>query len=130
MTIRLQMITFVVPDYDPAISFFADGLGFDLISNEDQGRKRWVVVGAPGGGSRMVLARASDEAQERAIGCQTGGRVGFFLQTDTFDDTAQRITRSGGHFTEEPRNEPYGRVAVFRDPWGNLWDLIEPAGKN
>ena len=127
MGLRLGLVTIVVPDYDAGLAFFVDGLGFDLIADEDQGRKRWVVVAPPGGGARILLAQASDASQKAAIGNQAGGRVAFFLETDAFDDTARAIKTAGGALTEFPRDEPYGKVAVFRDPFGNLWDLIEPA---
>ncbi len=122
---RLGLVTLVVDDYDRAIAFFVDGLGFGLVADEDQGRKRWVVVAPPGSGAALLLARASDAAQQAAIGNQTGGRVGFFLHTDDFARDAARITAAGGVFLEDARHEPYGTVAQWRDPWGNLWDVIE-----
>lgn len=128
MGLKLGLITIVVPEYDMGTRFFVDGLGFELITDEDQGHKRWVVVAPPGGGSHILLARATNSRQSAAIGNQTGGRVGFFLQTDTFDETARAIERAGGQLTETPRDEIYGQVAVFRDPFGNLWDLIQPKG--
>lgn len=123
---RLSLITLVVPDYDPAIAFFVQGLGFTLTADEDQTRKRWVTVAPPGGGAEILLARASDAEQTRTIGNQTAGRVGFFLTTEDFKGDAAKIERAGGRFIEEPRSEPYGIVAQWRDPWGNLWDLVEP----
>ncbi|WP_172298615.1 VOC family protein [Pseudoruegeria sp. HB172150] len=122
---RLSLIALLVPDYDEAIAFFT-ALGFDLIEDTDQGEKRWVVIRPPGGGSDILLARAVDD-QAEAIGFQTGGRVGFFLTTTDFAGDAARIRAAGGFFEERPREEPYGTVAVFRDPWGNRWDLIQPA---
>lgn len=126
MPLKLNLITFVVPDYAEGLAFFVDGLGFDVIADQDQGRKRWVVVRPPGGGVDLLLARADGAAQRAAVGNQTGGRVGFFLQSEDFDGDAARILAAGGEFLEPPRNEPYGKVAQWRDPWGNLWDLIAP----
>lgn len=122
---RLNLIALVVSDYDPAIAFF-EALGFALVEDTPQGNKRWVVVRPPGGGSDILISRAMGE-QTAAIGQQTGGRVGFFLQTEDFARDASRIVAAGGAFEEAPRDEPYGQVAVFRDPWGNRWDLIQPA---
>jgi predicted enzyme related to lactoylglutathione lyase len=123
---RLKALALVVPDYDAGIAFFT-ALGFTVTADQDQGRKRWVTVCPPGGGPDLVLARADTADQRAAIGNQAGGRVFLFLQTDDFARDADRITAAGGVFEETPRNEPYGRVAVWRDPFGNRWDLIEPA---
>jgi catechol 2,3-dioxygenase-like lactoylglutathione lyase family enzyme len=123
-------LALVVPDYDAAIRFFVDVMGFELTDDIDQGRKRWVTVTPPGGGARLVLARAADAAQTAAIGNQTGGRVFLFLQTDDFWRDHARMTAEGVVFLEPPRAEPYGTVAVWRDPFGNLWDLIGPVGAN
>lgn len=133
---RLPLVTFLVPDYDAGIAFFVDGLGWSLLSDEDQGRKRWVTV-APAASppssdqrlfqAQILLAVATSETQQSALGQQTGDRVGFFLHTDDFARDAARITEAGGTLIEPPRHEPYGTVAQWRDPWGNLWDLIEPA---
>jgi catechol 2,3-dioxygenase-like lactoylglutathione lyase family enzyme len=120
----------VVPDYDPAIRFFVDVMGFTLTEDIDQGRKRWVTVTPPGGGARLVLAKAADAAQTAAIGNQTGGRVFLFLQTDDFWRDHARMTAAGVVFVELPRAEPYGTVAVWRDPFGNHWDLIGPVSAN
>lgn len=125
MSLKLAALTLLVPDYGPAVAFFT-AIGFGLVADEDQGRKRWVVVAAPGGGARILLARAEGD-QRAAIGRQFGGRVGMFLETSDFDADRDRIAAAGGRFEEAPRDEPYGRVAVFRDPWGNRWDLIAPA---
>lgn len=119
-------VALVVPDYDPAIRFFTDVLGFALTEDFDQGRKRWVTVEPPGGGVRLILAKADGEAQLAAIGNQAGGRVFLFLHTDDFWRDHARMTAAGVAFTEAPRAEPYGTVAVWRDPFGNLWDLIGP----
>lgn len=129
MTMRLAHVTIVVPDYEPAIAFYRDGLGFDLVCDQKlEDGKRWVVVRPRGaGGSGLLLAKADGTTQQAVIGNQTGGRVGFFLQTDDFDGDHARMLAAGVRFTETPRIEPYGKVAVFADPFGNLWDLIEPA---
>lgn len=124
--VRFAMTTLVVPDYDPAIAFFVGGLGFALIEDSDLGGgKRWVVVGGADGG-RLLLAKATTKAQAAAIGHQTGGRVGFFVHTDDFAGTHARLVDAGAAFEEQPRDERYGTVAVFSDPFGNRWDLIEP----
>ena len=124
---RLGAISLLVPDYAPAIAFFVSGLGWTLCEDIAQGETRWVTVAPPGGGCRIVLARADGPSQQTMIGAQGGGRVWLFLQTDDFDRDAARITAAGGQFEEPPRSEAYGRVAVGRDPWGNRWDLIQPA---
>ena len=121
----------VVRDYDEAIAYFTKTLGFVLVEDEDQGQgqgKRWVVV-KPGGsrGASLLLARAANPEQERAIGNQTGGRVGFFLHTDDFARDHARMREAGVTFLEEPRHEPYGSVVVFQDLYGNRWDLLQPA---
>jgi catechol 2,3-dioxygenase-like lactoylglutathione lyase family enzyme len=124
--VRFTMTTLVVPDYDAAIAFFVGGLGFDLIEDTDMGAgKRWVVVGGDSGG-RLLLAKAANDAQSAVIGNQTGGRVGFFVHTDDFAGTHARLVDAGATFEEQPRHERYGTVAVFSDPFGNRWDLIEP----
>ena len=125
---RVQAVALVVPDYDAGLSFYVGALGFDLICDEDRGGgKRWVMVAPPGGGAALLLARAVNDAQRAAIGNQTGGRVGFFLETTDFDADHLRMVAAGVHFEEAPRDEPYGRVAVWRDPFGNRWDLLQPA---
>ena len=124
--LTLATITLVVPDYDAGIAFYVGALGFDLIEDIDlRNGKRWVVV-RPNNGAALLLAKAADEAQRAAIGNQSGGRVSFFLHTDDFADTHARFTAAGVTFLESPRTEPYGTVAVFSDPFGNRWDLIEP----
>ncbi len=122
----LTTLALLVPDYDAAIAFYVAGLGFDLLEDVDQGTKRWVRVSPAGGDAALLLARAEGPRQTAAIGDQAGGRVFLFLQTDDFDRDALRITAAGGVFEESPRDEPYGRVAVWRDQFGNRWDLIEP----
>ncbi|OSC72333.1 extradiol dioxygenase [Streptomyces sp. 4F] len=127
---HIALVTLVVGDYDEAIRFYTEALGFRLV--EDTPRpdgSRWVVVepGVGGGGTALLLARAKGEAQRARIGDQTGGRVGFFLYTDDFARDHARMTAAGVTFLEEPRHEPYGSVAVFRDLYGNRWDLLQPA---
>ena len=123
---KLTLVALLVDDYARGIGFFA-ALGFTLIADEDQGGgKRWVVMRPAGGGSDLLMAKALG-AQRDAMGHQAGGRVGFFLETDDFDRDAAKVVAAGGVFEEEPRSEIYGRVAVFRDPFGNRWDLIQPA---
>ena len=120
---KLAYVALVVPDYDRAIGFFT-AIGFHLTADIDQGHKRWVTVSS--GGLGLVLARAETPAQISAIGNQSGGRVWLFLHSDDFDRDHARIVQAGGLFEESPRTEPYGIVAVWRDPWGNRWDLIQP----
>lgn len=125
----LAAVTLVVPDYDVGIAYFTGVLGFDLIEDSDLGEgKRWVLV-APkqSQACRILLAKAKGEEQENAIGNQTGGRVAFFLYTDDFEGDYAAYQAAGVNFMDEPREEPYGRVAVFQDAFGNLWDMIQPA---
>ncbi len=124
---RLALISLVVPDYDQAIEHYCNDLGFELIKDEPHGDKRWVVVAAPNGGSNILLARADGLEQASRIGDQTGGRVSFFLETGDFEQDFKGFCEKGVEFEEPPRSEPYGTVAVFRDAFGNRWDLIEPA---
>lgn len=127
MNRHIALVTVVVADYDEAIAWYTGKLGFQLLQDVDQGHKRWVVVGpAEGGGAALLLARASDEAQRSRIGDQTGGRVGFFLHTDDFHRDNAAMRAAGVQFLEAPREEPYATVAVFRDLYGNTWDLLEP----
>ncbi len=122
---RISLVTYLVRDYDEAIAWFEKALGFHLIEDLPQGDKRWVVMAAePGAETRMLLARAVRD-QEAGIGDQAAGRVAFFLSTDDFDAQHARMIAAGVAFEEEPRREPYGTVAVFRDLYGNRWDLIE-----
>ncbi|GAB7051908.1 VOC family protein [Catenuloplanes indicus] len=128
---NLDLVAIVVTDYDEAIRFFVDVLGFELVEDSpsltNDGRaKRWVVVRPPSGGTGLLLAKADGEAQEAAVGNQTGGRVGFFLRVDDFDATFQRLRAYGAEITGEPRHEEYGTVVVFRDLAGNRWDLLGP----
>jgi catechol 2,3-dioxygenase-like lactoylglutathione lyase family enzyme len=123
--VHLHAFTLVVPDYDSAIAFYVGKVGFDLRSDTDLGGgKRWVTVAPPGGQTAIVLARATDAPQLAAIGNQTGGRVGFFLASDDFDRDHARMIAAGVIFEETPRHEPYGTVAIWRDPFGNRWDLV------
>lgn len=124
---RLAAVALVVPDYDAAIAFYCGGLGFTLVEDIPQGAKRWVTVEPPGGGARLVLARAEGPAQEGAVGNQAGGRVFLFLRTDDFARDHARFLAAGARFEEAPRHESYGTVAVWQDPFGNRWDLIGPA---
>ena len=127
MAFALSAVTLVVPDYDAAIAFYVDGLGFEVRADLPQGPgKRWVLVAPPGGSTALLLARAANEAQRSVIGNQTGGRVAFFLTTDDFARDAARLSAAGAMFEEAPRSESYGIVAVWRDPFGNRWDLIQP----
>lgn len=120
-------ITILVREYDEAIAFFTGALGFAL--EEDTplgGGKRWVTVRPRGGGCRLLLARAEGPAQQARIGDQTGGRVGFFLESDDFARDHAGFLAAGVRFLEAPRHEAYGTVVQFEDLYGNRWDLIEP----
>jgi catechol 2,3-dioxygenase-like lactoylglutathione lyase family enzyme len=122
---RITQLALLVRDYDEAIRFFTGALGFELLEDSPVGGgKRWVRVGPPGAGAALLLARAATPGQERAIGNQSGGRVFLFLETDDFARDHARMTAAGVRFTEPPRHEPYGTVAVFLDLYGNRWDLI------
>ena len=116
-----------MPDYEAGLAFYVGKLGVRLVDDIDQGRKRWVTVEPPGGGTRLVLARAEGKRQRAAIGNQAGGRVFLFLETDDFARDHAAMLAVGVVFEEAPRHEPYGSVAVWRDPFGNRWDLIGPA---
>jgi catechol 2,3-dioxygenase-like lactoylglutathione lyase family enzyme len=126
MPVQIAAIALVVPDYDSAIAFYVGRLGFRLTEDMDQGAKRWVTVEPSGGGTRLVLARADGPVQATAIGNQAGGRVFLFLETDDFARDHAAMLAAGVTFEELPRHEPYGTVAVWRDPFGNRWDLIGP----
>lgn len=122
---QIGAFALVVPDYDAAIAFYVGTLGFDLVEDTDMGgAKRWVMVRPKGGGVSILLARAVNDAQAASIGNQTGGRVGFFLESDDFARDHAAFLAAGVTFEEDPRSEPYGAVAVFRDPFGNRWDLL------
>lgn len=124
----LTTVTLLVHDYDEAIAWFREALGFELVEDTPLGReKRWVRVAPAGGGTALLLARAADEAQRAAVGRQGGGRVFLFLETAEFDRDHAAMIRRGVVFEETPRRESYGTVAVFRDLYGNRWDLVEPS---
>ena len=126
MTQHLGAVTFIVRDYDEAISWFTRVLGFALVADTDLGSgKRWVLVGPTGGGTRLLLAKADGAEQAAAIGHAVGGRVAFFLHTDDFAGDHAAMLARGVKFREAPRYEAYGTVAVFEDLHGNGWDLIE-----
>jgi len=128
MAVRVAMTTLVVDDYDRGIAFYRDAIGLKLLADTDMGGgKRWVVLSGPSGG-RLLLAKADGEAQRAAMGKQAGGRVAFFLETDDFARDHAMFIAKGVRFAEAPRHEAYGSVAVFEDPFGNTWDLIEPKG--
>ena len=127
----IGQFSIVVDDYDDAIAFYCNKIGFDLIEDTDMGDgKRWVLIApprAPVNATRILLARAVNDTQKRAVGQQTGGRGGFFLMTDDFKTDHARMAENGVRFLEAPRHEPYGIVAVFEDLYGNKWDLLQPA---
>lgn len=126
---HMELVALVVREYEPAISFFVDILGFDLVEDvpslTNDGRpKRWVVVRPPGGVTGILLARADGDQQVEVIGRQFAGRVGLFLRVDDFDAAHDRMVGAGVVFVSTPRVEPYGKVAVFLDIEGNRWDLL------
>lgn len=126
---NIELVTIIVDEYDPAIRFFVDALGFDLEedapSTTNDGRpKRWVVVRPPGAVTGILLARADGQRQAAAVGQQMAGRVGFFLRVDDFDVAYRRMREAGVEFVTAPRTEAYGTVAVFIDIAGNRWDLL------
>lgn len=129
--VHIDLVTLVVDDYDPAIAFFVDALGFDLVEDSpsltNDGRpKRWVVVRPPGAATGLLLARADGATQAAAVGDQVAGRVGFFLRVEDFDAAQARMRAAGVEFVTAPRTEAYGRIAVFLDVAGNRWDLLGP----
>jgi catechol 2,3-dioxygenase-like lactoylglutathione lyase family enzyme len=121
-------VAVIVPSYEEGLSFFSGTLGFDIVEDTELAPgKRWVLVAPPGSSeTRLLLAMAATDEQRRAIGAQAGGRVFLFLHTDDFARDHRRYSAAGVRFLEEPRVEAYGTVAVFADPFGNKWDLIEP----
>ena len=125
---RLGAVALVVRDYDEAIDFYVGKLGFDLVEDTRlSDTKRWVLVAPPGSNeTRLLLAKAASAEQEAHIGNQTGGRVFLFLHIDDFQRDYEAMRSRGVRFLEEPRAEPYGTVAVFADPYGNKWDLVQP----
>ncbi len=125
---KIAGVTLLIPDYDSAIAFYTSILGFKLTSNVDQGDgRRFVTVEPEAGGVRLVLARAESTAEQAAIGQQAGGRVLLFLETDDFICDRAKMEAAGVLFEEATRSEPYGLVAIWRDPFGNRWDLIQPS---
>ena len=128
----IEHVALIVDDYDEAIRFFVDVLGFDLVEDSPAlttrtGRpKRWVVVRPPGARTGLLLAQADGEREARAVGDQFAGRVGLFVRVDDFEDSYDRMRQAGVQFVGEPREEPYGRVVVFLDVAGNRWDLLGP----
>ena len=129
---HIEQVALIVDDYDDAIRFFVDLLGFELLEDSpalttrDGRPKRWVVVRPPGAATSLLLARADGERQTRAVGDQFAGRVGLFLRVDDFETTYTRMRDGGVEFVTEPRLEPYGQVVVFVDIAGNRWDLLGP----
>ena len=123
---QIGAVTLLVRDYDEAIAFYVNAAGFDLLEDADLGGgKRWVRVSPKGAETCLLLAQATTPEQVARIGDQTGGRVGFFLHTDDFAREHAAMSARGVRFLEAPRHEAYGSVAVFADPFGNKWDLIE-----
>lgn len=128
---HLGLVTIVVNDYDEAIEWFTGVLGFDLVEDtlsltDDGRRKRWVVVRPPDAATGLLLAQADGSAQKSVIGRQVAGRVGFFLRVDDFDAVFRRMKAANVTFIGNPRDEVYGRCAVFVDICGNRWDLLGP----
>jgi len=122
----LGMITIVIDDYALAISHYVNDLGFALIEDKEMTpEKRWVVVAPSSDGAKILLAKAANDAQKAAIGNSTGGRVAFFFYTTNFNETYNAYKSRGIEFIESPRQEVYGQVVVFKDKYGNKWDLIE-----
>jgi catechol 2,3-dioxygenase-like lactoylglutathione lyase family enzyme len=129
MTQSIALVSLVVPDYDDAIAFYVGVLGFRLVEDSPvhTQNKRWVVVEPPGStGTKLLLARAANAEQTSRVGNQSGGRVFLFLHTDDFERDYRALKEKDVAFVRERSQEPYGMVAVFRDPWGNLWDLVQP----
>ena len=130
MPAHIGFLTLLVHDYDSAIAWFTEKLGFTLVSDTAlTPEKRWVLVAPPGGGAQLLLAKAAKPEQSARVGDQTGGRVFLFLRTDDFQRDYTAFKARGVTFLEEPRHEPYGTVAVFTDISGNKWDLVEFAAK-
>lgn len=126
MAATLGMIAIVIDEYDLAIDHYVNDLGFTLVEDTELSpEKRWVVIAPSSAGAQILLAKAANDQQVAAIGNSTGGRVGFFLYTDNFSETYESYLAKGIEFTEKPRNESFGQVVVFKDKYGNKWDLIE-----
>lgn len=122
---RLAHIALVVDDYDRAIQYYTSVLGFKLLEDEALSEtKRWVLVSPGDGSCQLLLAKAATEVQQQAIGNQSGGRVFLFLHTDSFDEDHARLLQNSVEIVRGPEQMPYGKVLVFRDMYGNLWDLI------
>ena len=120
-------ISLLVSDYNDAIHFYVNVLGFSLLEDIDMGHgKRWVRVAPAGAQTSLLLVKATNSAQETQIGCQAGGKVFIFLHTDDFYADYNKLCTLGVNFLEKPRDEPYAIVAVFQDPFGNKWDLLQP----
>jgi catechol 2,3-dioxygenase-like lactoylglutathione lyase family enzyme len=129
VTQHLALLSLLVPEYEDGIAFFVGKMGWDLLEDTDLGGgKRWVRVAPAAAQTGFLLARAVGDEQVATIGQQGGGRVWLFLQTDDFAADHAAMLAKGVHFEEAPRDEPYGQVAVFRDPFGNRWDLIQFKG--
>jgi catechol 2,3-dioxygenase-like lactoylglutathione lyase family enzyme len=131
----IDLVAVIVEEYDPAIAFFTEVLGFELVEDSpsltnDGQAKRWVVVRPPEAQTGVLLARADGERQSAAVGEQAAGRVGFFLRVDDFDGAYRRMVAAGVRFVREPRVEAYGKVAVFLDISGNRWDLLGPEAES
>jgi len=127
----LERAALLVSSYDEGIRFFVNALGFELLQDEsgvdEFGKpRRWVVVAPPGGQASIVITEAKTDEDRSRIGSQVGGRVGFFLRVDDFDAQYSRMVGAGVRFLTQPRDEPYGRVAIFEDLSGNRWDLLGP----
>ena len=132
---HLEQIAIIVADYDEAIAFFVEKVGFELVEDSpsltNDGRpKRWVVVRPPGGQTAILLAKAAGERQSANVGAQFAGRVGLFLRVDDFEASYSHMRRAGVEFVTEPRDEPYGRFAVWLDLAGNKWDLLGPTAND
>ena len=128
---HISLISIIVDDYDDAIRFFVHAVGFELVEDSpsltnDGTPKRWVVLEPPGGQTQVLLAQARGDRQVEAVGDQFAGRVGLFLTVEDFEAQYQRMVAAGVEFTSEPRDEPYGRIAVWKDIAGNKWDLLGP----
>jgi catechol 2,3-dioxygenase-like lactoylglutathione lyase family enzyme len=124
--VKLALTAILVRDYDEAITWYCNVLGFRLVCDRDMGGgKRWVEIAANGGGA-LLFAKAKKPEELATVGNQFGGRVGLFLHVDNFDATSRRLVEANASFDGQPRDEPYGKVVVFRDLYGNRWDLIEP----
>ncbi|MBP7370837.1 MAG: VOC family protein [Arenimonas sp.] len=126
MNMHIGSFALLVSDYDHAIAYYCEKLGFELREDSPlENGKRWVLVAPPGAQTSILLAKAATDSQSTFVGNQTGGRVGFFLHTDDFNRDYALYLARGVKFCEQPRHEPYGTVAVFEDLYGNRWDLLQ-----